>query len=369
MTRAAHPRAFTLIEVTVSLSVMALVMIALASVLTLLGRAIPTERESLADAHANAARAASALESLAGDLVVASTVRDLSPSPQRFTDAQGREAFRALTFTVPDRDGDAAPESLTVRWSAGAPVTMTINGGEARTVVENAQDFAVRWETQSETDPGEPGAPVEGAEQLLAAYNGATALEMAFTGGNQIQQVFTAWLPPDVISWRVTRVRLELRYSLLSLGTLRVELYRASSATRRATGSALASATLLETVLSATSAYTNVPLPSSASFVPGELAAILINPAVLGGSRARYSTTGIPDDYANIATTTSSGSSWTVVSDGSMNYEVWGRITRPAPAVARTVQRARRVVLSVTLGDGIARELSVALPGRPEYAP
>ncbi len=52
-----------------------------------------------------------------------------------------------------------------------------------------------------------------------------------------------------------------------------------------------------------------------------------------------------------------------------MNYEIWGRITRPAPAVARTVQRARRVVLSVTLGDGIARELSVALPGRPEYAP
>lgn len=363
------PRAFTLIELTVSLTVMALVMIALASVLTLLGRAIPTGRAALVDAQANAVRAASALESIAADLAEASTVRDLSSTAQAFTDAQGRDAFRALTFTVPDRDQDGTPETLTLRWSAGSPLTLTTNAGDARTVLEHLHDFSVRWDTQPDTDPGQPGAPVEGPEVLLAAYSGATAQELAFTGGNQMQQVFTAWLPADAIAWRVTRVRLELRYSLISLGTLRVELYRASPTTRRATGSALASATLLETVLSSTSAFTTVALSSSATFAPGELAAVLIDPAVLGGSRARYSTTGIPDDFANLATSSNGGSNWTILSDGSMNYEVWGRITRPADPTPRSLTRARRAILSVTLPDGAVRETSVFLAGRPEYAP
>lgn len=362
-------RAFTLIELAVSLTVMALVMIALGSVLTLLGRAIPTERESLKDTNANAARAASAFESLASDLVLASGVRDLSSTAQAFTDAQGRQAFRSITFTVPDRDADAAPELLTLRWSAGSPLTLTTNGGEARTVIDNVQDFSVRWETQTDTDPGKPGAPVEGSEVLLAAYNGATASELALTLSNQIQQVFTAWLPGDAISWRVTRARIELRYQTLSIGTLNVSLFRASTTTRRATGTALASAVLLETALSASSAYTTINLSSSSTFAPGELASIVLAPVVLGGSRIRYATTGIPDDYANIATTANAGTSWTPASDGSINYEVWGRITRPAPAVARTVQRARRAIVSITLGDGVAREMSVALPARPEYAP
>lgn len=360
---------FTLIEVSVSLAMLALVMFALGSMLTLLGRAIPSEREALIDRNANAARAASAFESLAADLSVASSVRDLSNTAQAFTDPQGRPAFRAMTFSVPDRDADAAAEALTVRWSNGGPLTITTNGGQARTVLEGVRDFSVRWETEAGTHPGSPGALVEGAEVLLAAYNGATGAELSLTLLNQIQQVFTAWLPSDATSWRVTRARVELRYQFTSIGTLNISLFRASSTTRRSTGSALASATLLEASLTASSAYANVPLSSSAPFAPGELASIVIAPVVLGGSRIRYSTTGIPDDFANIATTSNGGSSWAAISEGSINYEIWGRITRPAAPVPRSLQRARRAILSITLADDIPREFSVALPARPEYAP
>jgi hypothetical protein len=37
--------------------------------------------------------------------------------------------------------------------------------------------------------------------------------------------------------------------------------------------------------------------------------------------------------------------------------------------VPRSLQRARRAILSITLADDIPREFSVALPARPEYAP
>jgi len=49
----------------------------------------------------------------------------------------------AITFLVPDRDGDLDPEIIRYAWSgtSGAPLTRQYNGGTAVTFVENVYDF------------------------------------------------------------------------------------------------------------------------------------------------------------------------------------------------------------------------------------
>ena len=49
----------------------------------------------------------------------------------------------AVTFTVPDRNGDSLPETIRYAWSgiSGDPLTYEQNGGPPATIAEDVQQF------------------------------------------------------------------------------------------------------------------------------------------------------------------------------------------------------------------------------------
>ncbi len=87
----------------------------------------------------------------------------------------------AVTFTVPDRDGDRLPETIRYAWSgtAGDPLTYQYNGSSAVNVAENVQQLQFTALTRFMAAPVPP--PTEGGANLLFVSGGSARYNF-FTG-------------------------------------------------------------------------------------------------------------------------------------------------------------------------------------------
>lgn len=78
----------------------------------------------------------------------------------------------ATTFTVPDRDGNASPETIRYAWSGtpGDPLTRQYNGGTAAALVEDVHDFGFEY--------SQPAGAVEYVTVWIrVTYNTQTSIE------------------------------------------------------------------------------------------------------------------------------------------------------------------------------------------------
>ena len=126
-------RGYTLIELIVS--------IGSASVLT----------AGLASAVIVANGGLSAPESPDGQRLDASDVHRQLLSDLRHAQSFSERTDTAVTFTVPDRDGDGFPDTLRYAWS-GPPnnlLEFSMNGGTSVTLAEDVQDFELSYLTQT----------------------------------------------------------------------------------------------------------------------------------------------------------------------------------------------------------------------------
>lgn len=119
----------TLIELVVSLGLVTLVMAACGSVMLLACRGVGQ----------GAATAAGLAD---GDGLVLQVTADLATA-LTITEQNAR----AVTMTVPDRNGDGNPETIRYSWSgtAGADVTRQYNGGAAVAVARNVYRFDLSY--------------------------------------------------------------------------------------------------------------------------------------------------------------------------------------------------------------------------------
>ena len=64
-----------------------------------------------------------------------------------FATSFSEKTASATTFTVPDRDGNASPETIRYAWSGtpGGPLTRQYNGGTVATLVEDVHDFGFEY--------------------------------------------------------------------------------------------------------------------------------------------------------------------------------------------------------------------------------
>jgi len=124
---------FTLLELTLSVAVLAILMGTMVSSIVIASR-------SLDDGATQAGQmltGADALEQLNADLASA-------------TDFAERTAT-ATTFTVPDRTGDGLPETIRYRWS-GPPdgqLLRQVNGGPAAVLAEDVQHFSLSYHVKT----------------------------------------------------------------------------------------------------------------------------------------------------------------------------------------------------------------------------
>lgn len=193
--RGARRHGFTLIELVVSVSILSVLMGGLASAMVIATKAM----DGGATGTARSVRASHVLARVSEDLSFALSFSERTPT--------------AATFEVPDRDKNGSPEVIRYAWSgvAGDPFTVEYNNsGNPRTIAENVHDFDFSYLLVTRDPPPEV-LGVEGPEQLLIYHdNGPSPQNELFTIGilARCGQCFQPTLPPDALSWKITRVKI-----------------------------------------------------------------------------------------------------------------------------------------------------------------
>ena len=123
MRRAAHHlrarrAGLTLAELSVSLAVIATLMVAIASIMVLTGRAV-----GMTAAQASESRVDDVVATMASEQRMALSVNELTPT--------------SITFTVADRNRDGQPEKISYTLSANGKLLRTENGGTSEAVLAN----------------------------------------------------------------------------------------------------------------------------------------------------------------------------------------------------------------------------------------
>ena len=192
----------TLAELVVALAVMTVLVSGLVSAVLVASHALPETPGKIApvrESHGVLAR-------LTDELYLAQT----------FTE----RTVRTIEFTIPDRNGDTAPELVRYAWSgkAGDPLTRQYNAGTVQNLADDVQEFDVAYLFRTYTTLRTETAASDGPEILLAsleAWSGVTAEYRMLTLSPTlwVSEFFrnTATTPAGATALKITKVELMLQ--------------------------------------------------------------------------------------------------------------------------------------------------------------
>jgi prepilin-type N-terminal cleavage/methylation domain-containing protein len=315
--RLSRPRSgFTLVELMVAIAIVSILMLAMQSAILLAAKAVP-DGKSRGSALVVAARAA---DTLNADLSFATSILTMTATQ--------------VQFTVPDRDGDGAAETITYAWSgtADTPLTRTINTATAVNVVDKVQEFALSYDKRT---VALPVTYSESAETAFFSYSGFLNLgSFTVTSTNWPAQCFKPATVSGATGWRITRVKFRAQRNSGSTGQSYVQLRTTNSSGTLPTSTVLMQSLMNEGTLDSNYAwvtfnFTNAPLQP-----PGGSLALVIQ--WVSDSEACdiqfQNLLGTVAD-SNFAKTTNGGTSWTAPSGQDMLFAIYGKYTSPDPVV------------------------------------
>lgn len=189
--------AFTLVELVLSLAIMSVVMLGLASALLVAGHALPDRDSAVALTMEHA-------------LVGQQLAEELACATWFITSTS-----TSVEFTVADRDGDHVPERIRYEWSGvvGDPLLRSYNGASPIKVLTAVGAFDLKYESRSTTEQY-VGPVVDGAETQLANYTvGLLPASYSINSSNFLGQYVSPSLANGALGWKPTRVTLSVRIS------------------------------------------------------------------------------------------------------------------------------------------------------------
>lgn len=323
--RAEHARgreplgAFTLVELLVAMGVLPLLLLGLASAVLVARQAVPDGSRG-PSATLGAGRA---LEQLAADLPYATSVLVTAPTE--------------IVFTTEDRNGDASPETVRYFWSGapGDPLVRQANGAATVAVAAGVQEFRLDYATREEQLPASSS---EGAERLLASYNGLLNLGgFLVNSSDWCGQDFAPDLPADATAWRVTRVGFRARSSWTATGEIRVQLR--TSAAKLPTMNVLADVSVLESSLADwTYHWVEIPFTAAPQAPPGTRMSLVVKGVSAENScDIEYQSLLATAATSNFVKTTTAGADWSAPLGQDMAFYVYGVASTPDPPATRKV--------------------------------
>ncbi len=286
-------RAFTMIEMVVSLSVMAVIVVAAGAALTVADNGSgPAATRWLAQASA-----ADAATQVADDLNVATNFTERTAT--------------STTFTVPDRVSLGSPNTIRYAWAgtAGAPLTRQFNGGTAVPILTAADAVGLTYLTRTYGPPADAALTVPTwttPVPITASYS--------LTSTAWAAQPLLPTLPTGTTSYSITRVQIPLKSSGAADGVLAVRITTADSLYRPTTA-VLGTAVVFEAQLSNTTyELVDVPFAHLSGLTPGTTYCMTVGYLFGTGTVATLqyvnNTTslayGVP-----MSTSTNAGSTWT----------------------------------------------------------
>jgi hypothetical protein len=197
----------TLAELSISLGVIATLMVATGSIMVLTGKAIAVTTHHAADARVD-------------DIVTTMM------SEQRLALTVTERTATSITFTVADRTGDGLADQVRYAWSgvSGDPLTRQVNDLMPVVVARDVKKFGLSYLTKTAVAAAPP-AELESAEEVI--YNHAAGSSVAAVSSSSWQgQCFKTTLSrPTATSWRITSVRLNASRPVGSTGSWTVGVY------------------------------------------------------------------------------------------------------------------------------------------------
>lgn len=304
----------TLIELTMSLAVVSIIVLALGSLVFVAAKGMANDSSNVGS-DATTARSAASL--VMDDLKMATAVTE--------------QTANAVTMTVPDRDGDGSPETIRYSWTgtAGDPLMRTYNGRTASIVAANVRSLNFSYLTKTVGKP----APVTSAEKSMAIHSGGTVTTTGLTSTAWCAEYFkpslTSTSTTSTTGWTISRVQVLLQRNLLALGTITVSIYYADSA-KKPTGGALQTQTAsIVNILSSGTQWVEFSYSSPPTLDPTKAVVVVVSCAVITGSGGFVAYDSASSD-TTIAWTTSTdgGSSWAgPVTSKAMQFKAWGTAT------------------------------------------
>ena len=194
----------------------------------------------------------------------------------------------AMTFWVPDRTGDGAPEQIRYAWggTAGDPITYSMNGATPVEIVPEANVFLLEYVTTTMTGQPTFAAPAGGGgaggvveENVFErAFSGTPASVHTVTSSASIAAIVQPTLPGGGSTFRITRVLIPMQRP----GTgqnINVAVHRVNGITAVPQATALAFTTVRKQDLPATYANVEIVFTSDAIFTSGDHVAIVVSSA------------------------------------------------------------------------------------------
>jgi prepilin-type N-terminal cleavage/methylation domain-containing protein len=184
--RGARP-GYTLVELILAMIVAALLMAGMASALVVAGRAADTatgDATAIVDTR-------QALDRVAADLNHATGFVSQSAT--------------AVTFTVPDRDGNKVAETICYSWSgtAGDPLTWDYNSSGPKTIATGVESFNLTYLARPLfTPPSQESAVMD-----LYSYEATPLAGYTVSLVTWCAQYVKPIMPTNAVSWSVTEVR------------------------------------------------------------------------------------------------------------------------------------------------------------------
>ncbi len=214
-TRRSFRRGYTLVELTLAVSVATVLMGGLGSAVILASRAIP-DPDSPTRATADAFHVA---EQIAGELFCAFVFTERTST--------------AVEFSVHDRDGDLNHETIRYSWSGtpGGPLTRQYNGGTAVEIVSDVQEFTLAYNVSTKSETSTEETTTWSGEQLLAYFDGwagitPTMQQQVVNSVYWTSQYFEVTPPEGATELRFTQAVVFLMHGGIAPERIDVGIYR-----------------------------------------------------------------------------------------------------------------------------------------------
>lgn len=341
--RAIHLRvhAFTLIEMMLSTAIIAIILLGVQSAIVLAAKAAPNRTTGNSATLSSAA----AMDLFSADLSCATSIVSMSAS--------------AIEFTVPDRNGDNAAETIRYSWtgSSGAPLLRTVNNGSAATVASNINQFTLTYDRRSQTNAT---TSTESGEVLLGSNDGILTLYLAdfeTDNANWIGEYFSPTLPSGATQWRVTRVKFRAHKNGGKSGTSRVQLRTGSGVSL---GNVLDEASLVTAPLSSSYSWQEFTFTNATARTPGSgLFLVIQSPTASDSCFVQYQSALALTTNWYMVKTYNSGASWTAPLVSSMIFYVYGTYSTPDPATYS--YRLANVRCTLRSGSDVGQKLNTSI--------
>ena len=350
-------------ELVITLAVLAMIMGALGSAVLIASRAAPG-RSSAAEA-----------------VLAVQAAQDLIASELRYAQGVSQATPTSLAFTIPDRTGDGAAETVRYSWAgaAGAPLLRQLNALPPAELLADVHELGFEYDRMTITTTRETQSEVTSPEVLLASFTSwpgvsSTANGFAPSGTQWSAQIFKVdrvAFPPTTTRITFTRALLMAKPGLLgTLSTFTAGIHRAYSSTDpRPTTTPLGSSVSVSlSLLDFSYSWTEVRFPDvSVNKLEKDFAIVLKGVA---GSNVRFqylNAPAAPRDTSLMRWTANSGSTWLPTAEtldqNDMPFYVYGTFTATTTTpVSVTRSYLKSVRVSLRSGAGGAARLVTAVP-------